>query len=206
MTMSPQTHKHDALPPSLRTKASASDGLGSQSASHRAPQHGNGANLWRQTVVISDAFGNSEAFSLGPDGEVWRYQMGRDAASGGRLLSTGLSADVFGAAELPDGRLLVLAAKGNLLRHIIEQPGHQGWSDPQYAPLPLGSDTRVERIDFYKRGGQLHVELTTSTNSNTERPAMQLWLGNWGRDGPVFEQAQHTPLPGIDEAWRRLQN
>lgn len=163
-------------------------------------------NLWRKTVVLTQALGADEAFSIGPDNHVWHYRMGADRAGGGRLMSTGLRAEAFGAVTLPDGRRVVMAAVGREMHYCVESRSRQGlWEAPRQVALTLGAAvTQIESINLRASLGQVWINVATVSQGRDGEPQRDLWLGAWRDDRPVFGRHPSRPSSALEMAWNQV--
>lgn len=146
------------------------------------------SQMWKDTVVLTDARDMQEAFAIGPDGYVWHYLVGRYADSMGRLFSTGLEATVFNVATLPDGRRAVIAASGLCIRSVVEtERGSRQWSAPVDVPLnTLRGTLSIDKIMLRTIHNQLLVGLVVQRASDMGYRLHELWDGVWVQDRPLF--------------------
>jgi hypothetical protein len=180
---------------------------------HQAPTHqqsarpaDGGGSLWRKTMVLSNAQGQDEAFSIGPDGYVWHYVMGQGRVGAGRLLSTGLAANVFTAAALPDGRRLLMGAQGLEVSCCAEQPRELGggWATPQRASLRLDPRTEaIERVSVRPMTTRIWLEVVTTRAGADGASVRELWQGAWRDERAVFASQPIRHVSALDEAWGR---
>lgn len=162
------------------------------------------ASPWRHTLILSQADGVDEAFAVAPDGYVWHYTMGADRAGGGRLMSTGLRTDVFGAATLPDGRRLVMGGEGRDLVYCVESYARPGsWEPPRRTILTAGHPVGpIESICLRATQGEIWIHVVTVANGQTgER---DLWLGTWHDNQPSFGDRPTRTSSALEIAWSQL--
>jgi hypothetical protein len=165
-----------------------------------------GGSLWRKTMVLSNAKGEDEAFSIGPDGFVWHYVMGQGRVGAGRLLCTGLAAEVFSAAALPNGRRLLMGAQGLSVTCCMEQDAAMGggWSSPKPASLQLDRRAEtIERLGIRPMATRVWLEVVTTRAGEGGAAVRELWQGAWLDDHAVFASQPIRQVTSLDEAWSR---
>lgn len=148
-------------------------------------------SMWKGTVLVTNADGNRECFAIGPDGFIWSYETGGDGQSAGRLVSTGLSGDVFGLGVTGGGLMVVLAVEGDELRCVMETYDKaQRWSEPVSLFFPGAADgLHVEKVITQTRGDNLFlgfIVLQQLANGSTVR---RLWEAVWAGTQPVLAAA-----------------
>jgi hypothetical protein len=138
-----------------------------------------GTDIWRSSVQLAQANGGAQMFSLGPDGHVWQYLLGKYEGTGSRMRPTGLDASTFNACSLADGRRVVVAAIGLELRTVCETaPGSCRWGEPQAAGFyPLRGSLCIDKIMLKASGAQLLVGLLTQRASEVGYRLVDLWDG-----------------------------
>lgn len=138
--------------------------------------------MWKGTVLQPRIDGAEESFAIGPDGFVWSYVKSHDGQSAGRLISTGLQANVFAVGRGSDGRLLVVGADGLHLRFVTEtgEPSGSRWSAPTAVAFPMNRNgMEIARIFTQMRGGKLFVGLLVSVVEADGTEHCCLWDGLW---------------------------
>ncbi len=162
------------------------------------------SDMWHSTVVLKTPQGMEEAFSIGPDGYVWHYLVGRYQATGGRLFSTGLKASVFNVTHLADGRRMVIAADLLSLHFCVEEaPGTGRWSAAQDVPFnTLRGTMSIEKIMLQTKGQQLLIGVVTQRASEMGYRLLELWDGVWSNDRPVFCKAPTRARTTPENVWR----
>jgi hypothetical protein len=85
-------------------------------------------NLWRQTIVMPLGAGEHEAFSVGPDQQVWSYRLATREHDAGRLMCTELPAEQFACIRLQDRRVLLASIFQNKLHWSLEGDSPQRWA------------------------------------------------------------------------------
>lgn len=162
------------------------------------------ADMWHSTVVLKTAQGMEEAFSIGPDGYVWHYLVGRYRATGGRLFSTGLAASVFNVTPLADGRRMVIAANLLSLHFCVEEAAGTGrWSAAQDVPFnTLRGTISIEKIMLQMKGQQLLIGVVTQRASDMGYRLLELWDGVWSNTQPVFCKLPTRARTTSENVWR----
>jgi len=106
------------------------------------------APRFRQTVVVRNRHGREEAFTIGPDGEVWGFfpdAVDAPDFSGYRLVSMCMPADQLTLGRNGLGSLVIVAIKGVQVcfREEIASPDGEDtrfastrWSGIEYGTLP----------------------------------------------------------------------
>jgi hypothetical protein len=90
-------------------------------------------NLWRQTIVLPLGAGEHEAFSVGPDQQVWSYRLATRERDAGRLMCTELPAEQFACIRLQDRRVLLASIFQNKLHWSLEGESPERWALAQEA-------------------------------------------------------------------------
>jgi hypothetical protein len=185
--------------------AAAPRGTFGSAIAHSAAQAAR-PDMWHSTVVLKNHKGMEEAFSIGPDGYVWHYLVGRYADSGSRLFSTGLAASVFNISRLPDGRRVAIGADGLNLNCICETaPGSGRWSEPRKVPFnTLRGTLSIDKIMMQTRGAQLLVGVVTERASEMGYRLLELWDGIWADDQPVFCKSPTRARSTGQSVWQKL--
>ena len=153
-----------------------------------------GPTMWKNTVVWTDAQGREEAFSIGPDGYVWSYYRNAQGASAGRLISTGLLATSFALGRTELDRLVVIAADGTTVRHVMEtgDGGAVRWTGPRQATFAgLRDAVSVDKVLAQSIGTSLFVGVLTRHIGAVGQDCFQLWDSVWAGDSLVF---CHSPV------------
>jgi hypothetical protein len=187
-----------------RAFPAARSGFNAASA-HDAAQAGR-PDMWSSTVVLKNHNGMEEAFSIGPDGYVWHYLVGRYADSGSRLFATGLAASVFNVARLPDGRRVVIAADGLNLNCVCETAlGSGRWSLPQRVHLnTLRGTISIEKIMMQIKGTQFMVGVVSERASEMGYRLLELWDGVWVDDQLVFCNSPTRARSAGVSVWQKV--
>ena len=107
------------------------------------------APRFRQTVVVRNRHGWEEAFTIGPDGEVWGFfpdAVDAPGFSGYSLVSMGMPADQLTLGRNGLGCLVIIAIKGVQVCYREEiaspdgeddtRPASTRWSGIEYGALP----------------------------------------------------------------------
>jgi hypothetical protein len=153
---------------------------------------------FRQTIVVSNRQGREEAFTIGPDGQVWSFFP--DAAeasglSGYRLVSLRMPADHVTVGRDASGSLVVIAVKGLQVRYRVENlPADSGaqaliaasrWSSIEYAPLPsITGAMSVQRVYTQEDYGALRVAAIVDLEQSEGGNACALAYCDWNENGP----------------------
>ena len=159
---------------------------------------------FRQTIVVSDRQGREEAFTIGPDGQVWSFFP--DAAdvsglAGYRLVSLRMPADHLTVGRDACGSLVVIAVKGLQVRYRVENRQNEApqslistarWSAVEYAPLPsITGAMSVQRVYTQEDYGALRVAAIVDIAQSEGGNACALAYCDWNESGPkVFKTVQ----------------
>ncbi|MBC7435728.1 MAG: hypothetical protein H7332_06620, partial [Bdellovibrionales bacterium] len=147
--------------------------------------------MWKHTTLVTNAEGNRECFAIGPDGFVWSYETGDEGQGAGRLISTGLSGEIFGLGVTGAGLLVVLAVKGTQLSCVMETyDPEQRWSDAVTVSFAGASASmEVEKIITQTRGTNLFIGFVVRLPGTLDVMVRCLWEAVWAGQGPVLARA-----------------
>lgn len=150
--------------------------------------------LWRGTLLHTTPEGREESFAIGPDGFVWSYGTGNGAGESaqgaGRLIGTGLPAQVFSVGQSGNGPLVVLGGDGACLRHVHEAGTGARWSAPRDVVLPIAAaGVQIERILSQDWGMELHFAVLLRMTDVTGRVSAFLWDALWTGETLAFAPA-----------------
>lgn len=153
---------------------------------------------WRQTVVMRNAQGQEEAFSIGPDGNVWSFIAdsgdSRFDATGQRLDNLGLAADFLTVGRNVAGALVVIAAKGLYTQYRTETPQEgltladglrKRWSPAQSIHLPaIAGATGVRRLYTQTDFSGMRIAMIVDTEQPGIGASYVMACSQWGDAGP----------------------
>ena len=150
--------------------------------------------MWKDTTVATNGDGQEEAYSIAPDGFVWSYTIDAERGRTGRLITTGLRANTFALGKSPDGRNIVIAGDGAMVRFVVETGDpKQRWSAPRAVSFPPAQQkvAVVEKLFIQILAGNLFVRVLSRHPSAIGEEAYQFWEGIWTGTNLVFS---HSPL------------
>lgn len=162
-------------------------------------------SLWKDTIVIANAQGEQESFSIGTDGFVWSYQVASADHKAGKLRSTGVQATSFTVDTAANGRLVIVAADGLALKTSVENdislPLSKRWSKPELIAISLGDNALfLEKVFSKTEHGNLFVGATLRCVGENSRMTRQFWHGVWA--GNTLICGHRAMLHGyVNEFW-----
>ncbi len=153
---------------------------------------------WQQTVVMRNAQQEEEAFSIGPDGQVWSFIADRSDsnANGGapRLENLGLEADFLTVGRNAAGALVLIAAKGLRTQYRTEIPltardAARGlgrcWSPAQSIQLPaIPGATGVRRLYTQSDFNGMRIAMIVDTELPGVGASYVMVCSQWRDTGP----------------------
>lgn len=159
---------------------------------------------WQQTVLMRNAQGQEEAFSIGPDGRVWSFV----AHSGKQPLDDlELDADFLTVGRNGTGALVVIAAKGlrTVYRsEILPEGGStacERWTPPRAIHLPtIQGATGVRRLYTQSDFSGMRIALIVDTHTAEQGASYVMACSQWHDNGPgpfilLPPLGAHSPAP-----------
>ena len=142
--------------------------------------------MWRQTTVTRNAQDQEEAFSIGPDGQVWSFIAEAGKFGHPALTSLDMPADFLAVGHNARGALVVISAKGLEMHFRTENPlGPDRWSEPAALPLPaIENATGVRRLYIQTDFSGMRIAMIVDTNTPGSPQSYVMACSQWLMDGP----------------------
>ena len=144
------------------------------------------STLWRQTTVTRNAQDQEEAFSIGPDGQVWSFMTEAGKLGRTALTSLNMPADFLAVGQNAHGALVVITIKGLSMHFRTETPmGPERWSEAAVAPLPaIAHATGVRRLYIQTDFTGMRIAMIVDTNAPGSTQSYVMACSQWLVDGP----------------------
>lgn len=162
-------------------------------------------SLWKDTVVVANAQGEQESFSIGADGFVWSHTLASANHKAGKPRSTGVQATSFTVDTAANGHLVIVAADGLALRTSVENdvslPLSKRWSTPKLTAISLGDNALfLEKVFSKTEHGNLFIGATLRCVDENNRTTRQFWHGVWAGNTLI---CGHHAMPHyyVNEFW-----
>jgi hypothetical protein len=171
----------------------AASALGSTPVANRiypmdTSAHYASTSLWKQTLVARDTAGGTEAFSIGPDGDVWSYVTSGVGHASGRLIPTGLQAQRFALASVEGGRKLLVGASEGVLRWVLETGGPSPrWHAPVGVEFGgLQGAAEITEVHSVRMDEDVLIGVLARYENKIGPDSYRFWVGKWTGSGLFF--------------------
>jgi hypothetical protein len=144
----------------------------------------NPSGLWKKTLTVCNRSGGEEAFTIGPDGQVWNFLPDVAGQAQGRLVGLGIRADAIAAVPAPNGCLTLFFSSNDTLSYVIETHLDQPrWSDahPVQLPRPF-SEIQITDLIALATGTTVHLAVMARERATQEDVVLSLSARLWATE------------------------